>query len=96
MHAPNAREAADSLHKVLTKNETRGLVSVEINDLPHRMPPSSSLVVVLSDRLGTPDSDKLPSEWMGYHVRHRVERSPERVGIGVFNPRGLKKLRIET
>lgn len=88
----NAREASESLYATLTKKETRGLVSVEVNDLPNRQPPSAALVVLLRDKR---DAEDLPSDWMGYHVSHRVEAPGEHVGLGVINPRGLSRLKIE-
>ena len=73
MHTFSSQEAAESLGKRLQANSW--YVSICLEDLPGRIPPSSTLVVYVASK--HPDQDNIVSDWMGFHVRVVVSGRPK-------------------
>lgn len=65
MHKPTAKEAAESLAKQF--QEKSWFVTVGVQSVPDRMPPSSTLIVYVAKEHA--DQEHIACEWMGFHVK---------------------------
>jgi|HubBroStandDraft_5_1064220.scaffolds.fasta_scaffold2248368_1 hypothetical protein len=65
----SAREAAETLRTMIKNRHPQSNWLVDVTDEPlgERTPPSSRLLVAVSQQ--DPEQDDLPGDWMGYHVK---------------------------
>lgn len=71
-HNLSSTEAAESLRAHMASHSW--FVGVGVRDLPQRLPPSSALIVYVDQQHS--DQERIPDEWMGFHVRVELSGRP--------------------